>query len=303
MINAFESRLTDMLADSLSGVSEVQLVTRPRYDMDTAAPSATEAAVVVRVLTAKSQTKLGDDSLERQGQKGAYELRTMLYLSGTVELEIVIDPGSTGTEVEQRRATLMHSLDQLVLSLHNEEVRNGRAFQTGADLGFDLDGFRLVSIEPPAEEPDNFARFRMLYSYSGRFWPVETPAEGDLIRTLPTRIAVLPMQIPEKNVAIAGGSDITIPIHVDLRALNSASARLMARLRGASPPGNLVGDTTGMPPGGWVFWVPDSDGIFQIIYHPPASVSGTVFVGVSSALDTESGPRIALGDFDIEVRS
>jgi hypothetical protein len=74
----------------------------------------------------------------------------------------------------------------------------------------------------------------------------------------------------------------------------------MARLRGASPPGQLVGSTADVPTG-WSAFAPDPDGTFNIVYRPPASVATPVRVGVSTALSRPERPIVSLAELDIEV--
>jgi hypothetical protein len=300
MLDSFEQRLTDMLADALAGVTDIQVVTRPRGDMATVATDPGKVAIVVRALSAAAEHSMGDDSRERRGRKGQFELQTSLRLSGQVALDLIIGD-SAGTGLDARRSTLMHVLDVLLATLHRDTVRNGRDFQTGVDLGFDLDGFRLNRLEPPTETPASFSTVRVLYDYSGRFWPVEAPLAGDHISALPTRIAVLPVQVPERVAALAGGPDVKIPLRIDLRSLNGAQVRLAARLQGASPPGTLIGAATEVPPG-WVGYTPDSEGVTTIVYRPPATVAGPVRVNVATAISQPSRPSLPLAEMVIEVR-
>jgi hypothetical protein len=301
MLDPFESRLAGILSDGLTGTDHI--VVRPRDDIaDLLNEAAQRVVIVVRLLTAEADNHLGDDARERLGQRGNYQLRRSLFLTGTVAVDFIIAETPKNGDALVNRPLLLQVLDQALVVLHEENLRNGRAFQTGDDLGFDLDGFRLTELGPIPQEPGNMRTLRAVYKYAGRFWPVETPAEGDAIETLPTRIAVLPIRIPENIQAHAGGADVTIPLHVDLRALNGAPARLVARLLGASPPGELIGDTADIP-AGYVSYEPNASDVFELVYRPPANLSNDTRVRISLGLAHPERRTISLGELTIKVSS
>jgi hypothetical protein len=297
MLDSLEARLADLIADELSGVAALQTVTRPRSDLATV-PG--RVALVVRAVNATPVVAMGDDARERLGNRGEYQLRTTLRLAGQVAIDAIINPVS-GPAVAERRRIVMDVVDRLLVALQRPTIREGQDFQTGADLGFELDGFRFAGLSAPAETPASFSTIRALYDFTGRFWPVEAPLEGEAILAVPTRIAVLPVQIPERIRAIAG-SELTIPLRIDLRALNGAEARVMARLRGASPPGQLIGSTADVP-AGWLAFLPEAGGTFNILYRPPSTVTNPLRVGVSTALSRPQRPFVSLVEFEIEVTS
>lgn len=292
-----------MLADGLAGLDS--LVVRPRHDLaDLVEAETGRVLIVVQVLSAEANHLLGDDALERLGQRGSYQLRPVLYFNGEAALDFRIAPPGPGPAGDPLlpRQNLLQVLDQALVALHQDQVRQGRAFQTGDDLGFDLDGFRLTRVGAIPDEPENPRALRAVYHYAGRFWPVETPAEGDVIDRLPTRIAILPIQIPEGVTAQAGGADVTVPLPADLRALNGAPVRLVARLKGASPPGALIGDTAGVPPG-FVAYDPDERGVFHLVYRPPATLSNDTQVRIGLGLAHAERPTLQLGELTIRVAS
>ena len=291
-----------MLADGLAGSDSI--VVRPRDDIADLLDADTDRVVIiVRLLTATPDHKLGDDARERLGQRGDYQLRTSLFLAGEVAVDFIVAETPRHGDAEFNRPLLLQVLDRALVVLHLEDLRKGQAFQTGDDLGFDLTGFRLTELGPVPEQAESFRVLRATYEYAGRFWPVEAPAEGDVIQTLPTRIAVLPVQIPENIAANAGGDDVTVPLHVDLHSLNGAPVRLVARLRGASPPGELVGDTVNVPAGGYVAYAPGDEETFEIVYRPPASLTNDTRVRISLGLAHTERPTIALGELSIRVAS
>jgi hypothetical protein len=297
MLDSFEARVADLVADELNGIAAVQTVTRPRGDLST---DPGRVAIVVHTLTATPAVTLGDDARERLGSRGQYQLRTTLRLAGQLAISAVISP-TEGDDVGGRRRIVVDVVDALLVAFHRQSIRSGQEFQTGADLGFDLDGFRFAGLAAPDNAAGGFATVRALFDFSGRFWPVEAPEAGDAITALPTRIAVLPVQIPERIRAVAG-ADLQVPLKLDLRALNGASARVMARLRGAAPPGQLVGATTDVP-AGWTAFDLDTDGSVSILYRPPATVATPVRVEVSTALSRAQRPFVALAELTIEVTS
>ena len=299
MLDAFEQRTADLVADQLSGIPAV--VTRPREELNVLLTSdPTRPIIVVEILTADPDLRLGDDGRERLGVRGSYTLRPVLYLRGELAISLQMAPTPAAGDQQQTRRTLFGVLERLLIQLNRDAIRTGVAFQTGDDLGFDLDKFHLVQILPlPGEDPVSH-QARVRYQYSGRFWPVEPPVEGDLIEELPTRIAILPIQIPEGLATRAGGSDMVVPLHLDLRALNGAQARVIARLHGAAPPGALIGDATEVPPDS-VGYVPDAGGTVEVVYRPPATLSSATKVRVGLGLAHGERPSIPLGELTIGV--
>lgn len=301
MLNALENRLIDLLADLLARETQVQLVSRPRADLAIAAVDPDRVAVVVQVLSVSTDSRLGDDARDRSGQKGGYQLQTVLRLNGQMAIDLIINPAA-GANLESHRQTLLHVLDRLLAALHTASFRNGRSFQSNLDLGFDLEGFRLARAGAPENAPAGFSTVRAIYDFSGRFWPLEPLLAGEVISQLPLRLAILPVRIPELPVAQAGGPDLAIPLHLDLRVLNGAPVLVLARLRGASPPGKLAGSAANAP-AGWTGFTPDSAGIATLIYQPPTTLAQSARVTVSTALGGTSQPPVTLAEFDIEVRS
>jgi hypothetical protein len=289
-----------MLADALPANTGVQLVTRPRSDLGAVAPAKDKVVVLVRTVSAAATQRLGDDQRERRGTKGHYQLQTSLHLEGQVAIDCTINADG-GNDLELRRPALMQALDRILVALQAENVRTGPAFQTGDDLGFEIVGFRLVRVEPPAENPGTFAALRAIYAFSGRFWPVEAPLAGRHITTPLTRLAVLPVVAPERVMAAAGGADVTIPLRIDLRTLGGASAVVATHLEGTSPPGSLVGGTTQGVPDGWRGFTLDDSGVAAIVYRPPAAVAGIAVVQVAATLCRASEPSVPLAGITIEV--
>ena len=304
MLDSFEIRLADMVADSLSdaGVAGAAAVVRPRDDVLVMVVENPDRVMIsAQVLSASPSHHLGDDSRERLGRKNGYRMRTTLHFDGEVALDFQISPTPAESDPADFRSNLLQIVDLVLVLLHAGNVRNGEAFRTEDDLGFELDGFRLVGIGPLPNEPANTHAIRVLYRYSGRFWPVEAPAVGETIAALPARIAVLPIQIPENVRATAGGEDARIPVPVDLRAFDGAPVSLVARMEGASPPGQLIGDATDTP--GVVSYAPTTPGIFTVVYRPPASLNGDALVRVSLSLSHPGHKTVDLGRFAIKVAS
>lgn len=298
MIDAFEARAADLLADRLSGAPGVQGVMRAGGGLP--APSGTAAQIRLWVGAARPSLEVGDDRAQVRRGAGGYELRPVLRLAGELLIELEIGKqggGSPGASVQ--RQTLMGALDRLLVVLNDGKVRDGTAFATGADQGFELDGFRLERVEPVPDAPGDFRRIRTVYAYAGRFWPVQPAVAGKAIEQLPTRMIVLPAERPEVLAAVAGGPDLQVSIAIDLRVRDGAVARVVARLLGASPPGALIGETAGLPPGS-VGYLP-VDGRFQIVYRPPVSLSQSTRVSVELSLSREGGQGTRLDTLHIEV--
>ena len=216
MIDAFELRLADLLADRLAGASPVQLVTRVRDGV--AALVAGRARVTVRVLGAQPSVELGDDRRHARRVQMSFELRTLLRLEGAVLVEVEVASAQSDTGGTNQRAALVDAVDRVLVALHAEDVRDGSAFDTDEDLGFELDAFRLERVEARAEGAPDARFFDLHFRYTGRFWPVEPPVAGEIIDVAATRMATLPLRIPTALVARPGGADLRVPIELELRA-------------------------------------------------------------------------------------
>jgi|GEM_PF-2922182 len=301
MLNSFESRLIDRLADGLVGV-EV-LVLRPQEDLSARLTAeAGRVLIVVQILAAETDARLGDDAQERLGQPGDYQQRPVVYLRGQVAVDLLIARNDEATN-DASRTALLQVLDRVLLLLHASELRQGQGFQTGEDLGFALDGFRLEGVSLlPETAAEVFQQIRLSYNYSGRFWPVEAPIAGDLIEQLPTRLAIVPVQIPTGLITRAGDSDVEVPILLDLRSWEAAPQQLVARLRGAAPPGSLVGDTRDLP-AGYFGYTANLAGDFVVVYRPPASLGSDTQVRIELGLSQPEQPSLALGELIIGVKS
>jgi hypothetical protein len=195
-------------------------------------------------------------------------------------------------------------VDRVLAATHDDRVRSGAAFATSQDQGFELRSFAFRSMASVPDSPASFAALRLLFEFAGRFLPVEAAIDGDAIRSLPTRLAIVPVQAPVGLHTRAGDPDLSIPLRMDLRSLNGASPRVIARMRGAAPPGTLVGDGTNVPPGNWKAFVPDASGVVTIVYRPPAAlVGGDVRIELETALSRPSEPAVRLAEVAFEVRS
>ncbi len=299
MLNSFEKRLADLIADGLSTEAGLQLVTRPRSDLPSVASANSKAVVIVRLFDARCDGHMGDDGLERRGARGEYRLKTILTMSGTALLECRISP-TGGASLEQRRLTLLRVVDSLMLFLHKPEVRNGKAFDLTEDQGFKIEGFRLDSLAHPTGVDDDFSRIELRYHFNGQFWPVEPEIEGAVITMMPSRLTVLPLGIPESITVKAGAPVQSIAFFCDKRESGGALMEIVARLRGASPAGVLSGDTTGLT-GGWTSFPVTSSGECSILYAPPAGISKTVIDRLVVALRKGNGPGALLAESEIVV--
>lgn len=298
MLQSFEKRLADLLADALRGAEGVRDVRLARDGNPAAAPSA--ASVTVRLMDAAPTPEVGDDRPEVLGSKPRFSLRPVLHLSGEVRVELEIGPATSAVDRGAQRERLLGALDQVILALHPEKVRTGEEFATGEDQGFELDGFRFHRIASPDGARTDHRRLQAYYRYSGRFWPVGPPVEGPAILELPTRVAFLPVFLPDRLSATAGGPDLRVPIRMDLRAFGGAARRLAGRLAGETPPGSLVGDAADLP-AGMIGWPVDLDGTATLLYRPPPAVAGRARARIRLQLVQLHGAGVDLGEVVVEV--
>jgi hypothetical protein len=211
VLDAFETKLADMLADRLAGDALIGDVRRPRAD--STPPAATAARVTVEVVAAAPTVELGDDRLEVLGQPGAYELRPVLSLTGGVVIALALG-SADAAEAQAQRGLLLQALDRVLLALHGPDVRNGSAFGGAPEQGFSLHAFRLERIAAvrgevvPGAADESGPHMYCRYAFAGRFWPVEPPVAGVIITDMPMRIALLPAEVPD--VARAEGAAIPV---------------------------------------------------------------------------------------------
>jgi hypothetical protein len=292
MLDAFEARLADLLADALA--DEAGIAT-PRRSLPGEAVAPGLVLPVVRVTAVAADPLLGDDApLVRRLPGGGLGLRTVFALRGDVALDLI--PGADVT-----RPALLRALDAALVALGEEAVRRGAAFADGTDQGFALRGFRFREAAPPSEP--GATGLRAVFAFEGEFWPVRPEAEGPAIATIPTRMATLPVAAPEGLSAQAGGPDLTIPLRLDLRRLGAAPGNVLARLSGADPPGALLGATP--PPGapaGAVAVPVAADGTADLGFRPAAALGAPAVARITLSLARAGGTGPALGEIAVQVR-
>lgn len=296
MFDAFEIRLADLLANALVGAANLGPVGRAGAVAD---PGAGDVGITARVATFEPEPHVGDDRRARIRDAASIRLRPTLHVAGQAVIRLTSEPPAGPQRIEGR-ARLMAMLDSVLLALHPEAMRTGRAFDTGADQGFELDEFRLRNVSPLPEAADDILRIDLGYGFSGRFWPVVTHPEGGTITTIPTRVVAMPVRLPDRIVAQAGGASLSVPIRLDLSASDGAVSAVAARLEGAAPPGALVGDGTPAPAGFTGFAV-GANGQSDLVYQPPATLAGRAEVRVETRLAHPDRPSIPLTRFAIEV--
>lgn len=295
MLDDFEMRLADHLADALAGTAGLGAVVR----LGVSGPGAGGSVdVALGILRAEPDASVGDDERDRIQRIDGIRLRPTLHLQGAVRVRLAGTP-EDGETPATTRARLVRVMDRVLLALHEEDVRRGLAFGGGGDSGFELDGFRLLAIDTLPGEIDP-ATIDLSYRFAGRFWPLGEEVTGPAIREIPTRIAVLPVELPNGLRVHAGAEAIEVPLRADLRALNGADARIIARLRGAAPPGALVGETDDAPEG-FVAFARSTDGAFRIRYRPPDSVAGHTTARIETRLAAPVDLAVELGEVAVEV--
>lgn len=286
MLDEFEERLVDLVADLLAPADEIDRVIRPGQ-------AAAEQMLVTACVDAfKVVPGIRDDERRVLGSKGDYRLRTTLTLGGTVSLEI--RQSSTN---DTSRSRLVRALDRVLVVLQSAPVRDGRAFaRAGEDQGFELSAFRIVSVDG---SEDRLSHVHCRFEFAGDFWPVEPAVEGARIEEIPTRLALLPLGMPE-GLRARPATDLDIPVRLDLRTFGGARPRLAARLSGASPVGSLIGDTDELPAGD-VGYTPSADGDVHLLYRPPAALAGTAIARIELRLAHASHGSVQLGQLEVEV--
>jgi len=295
----FEDRLTDLLADRLAAVSGIAVL----RTLDGTAQVNT-VQVAPRITNVTTDVEFGDDDRDRIGPRSELRLRTTLHVAGDVLLTLRIGARANAA---QRRQRLLTALDRVLPALAEGEVRRGHAFELPTDQGFELDGFRLLGFAEPEDASAGMMEVR--YRFVGRFWPAGIEQIGDAIRRIPVRVAVLPIMLPQGLVA-REGTEIEIPVRLDVRALESrapgevtppfGSGHVHAQLRGASPPGVLIGGIAS-PTGIGRAYAQSETGVFPVIYRAPATVAGRAEAHIDLSYEREGATRVHLGEVAVEV--
>ena len=144
MLDAFEARLIEVLGDGLASVPALSVVARARDGL--AAPTGDQVQLRVRLLDARPQAEVGDDERPHFRQGNEWLRRITLRLEGEVELAFRIGPANPAQRPQQRER-LVQVVDRALIVLADEGVRSGQAFRAAGDLGFELDGFRMLALE------------------------------------------------------------------------------------------------------------------------------------------------------------
>jgi hypothetical protein len=289
MLGAFEAALADLVADTMPALPA------PLRRLPASLPP-TGVQPVVRLLGAESIASLGDDAPQvRRRPDGGLGLRVRLALRGEAAIDLVAAAGLA-------RADHWAALDTLLAGLQEEGVRSGAVFDDGTDRGFLLRSFRLRRAGPaPGEGVVPPASLQAVFGFEGEFWPVRAEPEGPAIVSIPARLVVLPVERPEALIARAGGPDLQIPLRLDLRALGGAPAQVVARLRGAAPPGTLVGDPAPGFAAGAVAVTVDEVGTANLAFRPAATLAARGTARIAASLAAAGRPTVALAELAVEV--
>src|SRR5262249_25089371 len=144
------------------------------------APGGDKVQLRVRLLDARPQAEVGDDERARLREGGDWRRRIVLRLEGEGELAFHIGPANQA-ERPQQRERLVRVVDRTLIVLADEQLRSGAALRSDHDLGFELDGLRLLALEAPREADEAGGEGRTLTircRYAGRFWPVGEEQAG-----------------------------------------------------------------------------------------------------------------------------
>ena len=278
MLDAFEARLADLLADALPG----QGFGRGPVSLP-ADPAAVAASV--RIAFADAAPQLAALAPREVRRPDGVALRAETRLRGEILIELA---GQAG---------LLPLLDRILPVLHRLATGEGGLLEEDEARGFALQYFGFVRFGPVPQRDRVLA---VACGFDGRFWPVQPEPDGPAITRIPLRIAVLPAGVPQGLTARAGGADLTVPLALDLRASGGAASRVVARLAGAAPPGSLLGESVNVPPGH--VGVPvDADGIARLRYRPPAVLAAPASVEIATALAHGESPLVNLASIAIAV--
>jgi hypothetical protein len=286
MLDGFEARLADLFADLLAGTPGLRLPVRelPAAAVDSG------ILPVLRVLSLGAAPLLGDDAPLVRRLPGGLGLRTVLALEGVVGMELI-------PAANVARPAVLQALDAVLAAFQTAELRSGAGFADGTDQGFALHGFRFRNLAAPEE---GAAPMRLHFTFAGDFWPVRPEAEGPVITAVPTRLVSLPVQVPQGLVARAGGPELIIPLTLDMRSLGAGPVRVVARLRGAAPPGSLQGDAAEAPPGFTGFPV-DAAGVARLVFRPAATLAAPTLATLQVALAGAGQAGVALAEVPVRV--
>lgn len=286
MLDAFEARLADLFADRLAGAPDLLA---PQRSLPAATPG-DGILPVLHVTGLAASPLLGDDAPQIRRLPGGLGLRTVLELQGVVAMDLV--PAADIT-----RDAWLRALDRVLVAFQAGDMRSGAAFADGTDQGFALRGFRFRDAQAQEGEP---GRLRANFTFDGDFWPVRPEEEGPAIASIPARLVSLPLRVPEELVARSGGADLVIPLALDMRSLGAGPSRVVARLRGAAPPGSLVGDPAGAPAGFTGFAVDDA-GIARLVFRPAAALAAAAHATIQVALAGAGRSMVALAEIAVRV--
>lgn len=286
MLDAFEARLADLFADRLMGAPDLLA---PQRSLP-AAPPGDGILPVLHVTGVAASPLLGDDAPQMRRLPGGLGLRTVLELQGVVAMDLV-------PAADISRDAWLRALDAVLVAFQASDMRSGAAFADGTDQGFALRGFRFRDAQAQEGEP---GRLRANFTFDGDFWPVRPEEEGPAIASIPARLVSLPLRVPEGLVARSGGADLIIPLALDMRSLGGGPPRVVARLRGAAPPGSLVGDPAGAPAGFTGFPVDDA-GIAQLVFRPAAALAAAANATIQVALASTGQSTVALAEIAVRV--
>jgi hypothetical protein len=277
MLNAFELRLTALIADKMSQRTHLSVIGSP---VPAAAPGAGKGRIVVAVGEFTPGNGFRPEVIRER--TAPPESKRVLGLQGTVHLTFQMQPASSNApDVAGARTLMLEDISLVSHALADDAISVGTAFDDGSDAGFRVLSFLLnngngVSSAVPAPLSGE-----LLYSCLAEIWPPVAPQPARTISGISTVITPLPLNGTGVEQIVSAGKSITLRVNSLPKQRPAAAGQpaiplsLAIKVLSSVPPGSrgtITSGAAGAETG--VRIVPVTQPETSITYQSPALANG-----------------------------
>jgi hypothetical protein len=277
MLNAFELRLTALIADRMSQRTHLSVMGSP---VPQAAPAAGKGRIVVAV---GELTPCNGFRPEVMRERTAPpESKRVLGLQGTVHLVFQMQPASnSATDVADARTLMLEDISLVSHALADDAVSAGTAFDDGTDAGFRVLSFLLNNGNGVSGALPVPLSGELLYSCLAEIWPPVAPQPTGTIGGISTVITPLPLHGTGVEQVVQAGKPVVLRVNSLPKQRPAAAGQpavplsLAIKVLSSVPPasrGTISSGAGGAETG--VRIVPVTQPETSIIYQAPALASG-----------------------------
>ena len=277
MLNAFELRLTALIADKLSQRTHLSVMGSP---LPQAAPAAGKGRIVVAVGEFTPANGFRPEVIRERITPP--ESKRVLGLQGTVHLAFQMQPASNNApDVADARTLMLEDMSLVSHALADNTVSVGTAFDDGTDAGFRVLSFLLNNGNGVSGTLPLPLSGELLYSCLAEIWPPVALQPTGTIGGISTVITPLPLPGTGVEQIVQAGRPLVLRVNSLPRQRPGAAGQpavplsLAIKVLSSVPPasrGTITSGAAGTEAG--VRIVPVTQPETSITYQAPALAGG-----------------------------